>query len=87
MISIFAVEVVKEANYCKVPVIIILFLELYHYIVPILPSFHVGQVCALNQGKVPWKSIYTLLPIPVDEKNPGDNGYMMKILLSPVQYV
>ena len=37
--------------------------------------------------KVIWTSIYTLLPIPADENNPGDNGYMMKRVLSPVQYV
>ena len=51
MISISVVEEAKGADYCKVPVIIILFLELYHYIVPIAPIFHVGQVCARNQGK------------------------------------
>ena len=36
--------------------------------------------------KAPWKSISALLIMLVDEKNPGDNGYMMKRVISPVQY-
>ena len=45
------VEVVKGADYWKVPIISILLLELYHYVVPIAPIFHVGQGCALNKVK------------------------------------